>query len=188
MKAKGIRVIANLILWVGVIACLGGFILALSLSMDNLFGLPTEYIPETWHYIALGLILALVILVGVILHVVASNKAKREQIRACMESVEDASVLDAEEEVEEEVLAEEEAAEEAVEVVAEEEPKTKYQIVREKIVEKTPITEEQIDKAEKITKVAVPALAVCTVVLMAAKLSSYRKSAARRRTFYDWLG
>ncbi|MBO7175615.1 MAG: hypothetical protein J6V57_07710, partial [Spirochaetaceae bacterium] len=65
---------------------------------------------------------------------------------------------------------------------------TKYQIVREKIVEKTPITEEQLTKAEKITKVAVPALAVCTVVLMAAKLSSYRKGEARRRTFYDWLG
>ena len=67
-------------------------------------------------------------------------------------------------------------------------PKTKYQMVRDLIVEKTPITNEQIDKAEKIGKVALPVAAAATVVLMAAKLVSYRKQEIRRRTFFDWLG
>ena len=67
-------------------------------------------------------------------------------------------------------------------------PKTKYQMVRDLIVEKTPITNEQIDKAEKIGKVAIPVAAAATVVLMAAKLVSYRKQEIRRRTFFDWLG
>jgi hypothetical protein len=60
-------------------------------------------------------------------------------------------------------------------------------MVRDLVVEKTPITNEQIDKAEKIGKIAIPVAAVATVVLMAAKLSSYRKNEIRRRTFFDWL-
>ena len=191
MKAKGIRVIANLILWVGVIACLGGFILALLLSMGNPIGLPTEYVPDQWCYITLGLVFAVVLIVGIILHVVAGNKEKREQIRACMEAVEEATVLDAEEEIEEvveEEIPEEVVAVEETEAPAEEAPKTKYQIVRETLIAKTPITEEQLDKAEKVGKVAIPVAAACTVVLMVAKLASYRKGEIRRRTFYNWLG
>lgn len=195
MKSKGIRVLANLILCVGVVACLVGFILALMLANgNNVLGLDTDYIPGAIDYLALAAILFIVIIVAVILHVVAGNKEKRERIRACMDMVEDASVLDP---VEEEIVVEDEPAElpelpeaelveEPVELV--EEPKTKYQLVREKIVELTPITEEQLDKAEKIGKVAVPVAATAAVVLMIAKLASYRKAEVRRRTFFDWIG
>ena len=81
--------------------------------------------------------------------------------------------------------------EEALEVEPVEEvelPKTKYQILRDKIVEHTPITYEQLDKAEKVGKVAIPVAAATAVVLMVAKLASYRKQEIRRRTFFDWLG
>ena len=196
MKSKGIRVLANLILCVGVIACLVGFILALMLANgNNVLGLATDYVPGAIDYLALAAILFIVIIVAVILHIVAGNKEKRERIRACMDIVEDASVLDP---VEEEIVVEEEQpvelpelpevelVEEPVEIV--EEPKTKYQLVREKIVELTPITEEQIDKAEKIGKVAIPVAATAAVVLMVAKLANYRKAEVRRRTFFDWIG
>ncbi len=194
MKAKGIRVIANLVLWIGVIACLVGFIFALLLANGNPMGLNTEYVPQVMDYVALGIILAIVIIVAIILFVVANNKEKRERIRACMDLVEDASVLDAvEEEIAEEVA---EAVEEVAEVVedlveeveAVEAPKTKYQLLREKIVEVTPLTEEQIDKAEKIGKIAIPAAAAAVLLLMIAKLANYRRREVRRRVFFDWIG
>jgi hypothetical protein len=114
------------------------------------------------------------------------------------EAVEDASILDA---VEEEPVAEitldevasdlDELVEEIEEEAAAEEARNyhpAYKYVRDKIIEKTPVTEEQMDKAEKIGKVALPVAAAATVVLMAAKLVQYRKQEIRRRTFFDWLG
>jgi hypothetical protein len=158
--------------------------------------------------IALGLSVAIGVVIACILFAVANNKEKRERIRASMEAVEEASIFDPIEEpvVEDpmvdalvfdddlsgygdvpEFIPEEDelifdSVEEEVQV-----PKTKYQMVRDLVVEKTPITNEQIDKAEKIGKIAIPVAAVATVVLMAAKLSSYRKNEIRRRTFFDWL-
>ena len=118
---------------------------------------------------------------------------------AAEEAVEDASIFDPVEEPAPEVALEEVVSdldelldvpsEEEAEVV-EEAPKyhPAYQYVRDKIVEKTPITNEQLDKAEQIGKVAIPVAAAATVVLMAAKLVQYRKQEIRRRTFFDWLG
>ena len=187
MKAKGLRVFAGLIILVGIIAG----VVALILANGDPMGI-----------VALGLSVLIGVVIACVLFTVANNKEKRERIRASMEAVEDATVLDPIEEPAEEVAIEEEASEfgdlpeflpeegeveiEPVEEV--ELPKTKYQMVRDLIVEKTPITNEQIDKAEKIGKVALPVAAAATVVLMAAKLVSYRKQEIRRRTFFDWLG
>ena len=196
MKAKGLRALAYIFILFGIIAG----VVALVMS-----GASTEGI------MIFGLAVALGVVIAIILFVAANNKEKRERINASMEAVEDASIFDPVEEpveVEEivaddiilvedeevsefgdlpEFLPEEDLALEPVEEVVEA-PKTKYQILRDYVVEKTPITNEQIDKAEKIGKVAIPVAAVATVVVMAAKLANYRKSAARRRTFFDWLG
>ena len=195
MKAKGLRALAYIFILIGIIAG----VVALVMS-----GASTEGI------MIFGLAVALGVVIAIILFVAANNKEKRERINASMEAVEDASIFDPVEEpveVEEivaddiilvedeevsefgdlpEFLPEEDLALEPVEEVVEA-PKTKYQILRDYVVEKTPITNEQIDKAEKIGKVAIPVAAVATVVLMAAKLSSYRKNDIRRRTFFDWL-
>ncbi len=187
MKAKGLRVFAVLMIFVGIIAG----VVALIAAQGDPMG-----------YVALGLSVVIGVVIACILFAAANNKEKRERIRASMEAVEDATVLDPIEEPVEEVAIEEEVSEfgdlpeflpeegeveiEPVEEV--ELPKTKYQMVRDLIVEKTPITNEQIDKAEKIGKVALPVAAAATVVLMAAKLVSYRKQEIRRRTFFDWLG
>lgn len=188
MKAKGLRVFAGLIILVGIVAG----VIALILANGDPMGI-----------VALGLSIAVGVVIACILFAVANNKEKRERIRASMEVVEDASIFDPIEEpvVEDVVLddtisefgdlpefvPEEELTIEPVEEVVEL-PKTKYQILRDKIVEHTPITYEQLDKAEKVGKVAIPVAAVATVVLMAAKLASYRKQEIRRRTFFDWLG
>ncbi len=187
MKAKGLRVFAGLIILVGIVAG----VVALILANGDPMGI-----------VALGLSIAIGVVIACILFAVANNKEKRERIRASMEAVEDASIFDPiEEPVAEDIILddtvsefgdlpefapEEEFAVEPVEEV--ELPKTKYQILRDKIVEHTPITYEQLDKAEKVGKVAIPVAAAATVVLMVAKLASYRKSEIRRRTFFDWLG
>lgn len=193
MKAKGLRIVANLILWIGVVACLLGAILALLLSNGITFGIATDYVPTPTDFIILGAALAVFIVVAIILHAIANVKEKRARIAACWEELEATELLDeAEESVEEEELLEEEPAEveEVVEeeVVEEEAPKTKLQLVKEKIVEKTPLTEEQLDKAEQIGKVAIPVAGAVAVLAMAVKLGSYRKQARRRRQFYNWLG
>ena len=189
MKAKGLRVFAGLIILVGLVAG----VLALILANGDPMGI-----------IALGLSIAVAVVIACVLFAVANNKEKRERIRASMEIVEDASIFDPiEEPVVDDIIIDEEVSEfgDLPEFVPEEEtdlildpveevevPKTKYQMLRDLVVEKTPITNEQIDKAEKIGKVAIPVAAAATVVLMAAKLVSYRKSEVRRRTFFDWLG
>ncbi len=186
MKAKGFRVFAVLFILLGIIAGV-----ATALFVQDM----------TTRIIAVALCVAIGGVLAAIFFVIANNKEKRERIRAAMEAaeeaVEDASIFDAVEEPAEEIALDEVVSEldelvEAVEeeVAAEEAPKyhPAYQYVRDKIVEKTPITNEQIDKAEKIGKVALPVAAAATVVLMAAKLAQYRKQEIRRRTFFDWLG
>lgn len=189
MKAKGLRVFAGLFILVGIIAGVVALILANG---------------ETVGIVALGLSVAIGVVIACILFAVANNKEKRERIRASMEVVEDASVIDPiEEPVEEDIIVDdevseygdlpefvvEEDAELALEPVEEVEvPKTKYQMLRDFVIEKTPLTEEQVEKAEKVGKVALPIAAAATVVFMVAKLASYRKSEIRRRTFFDWLG
>ena len=188
MKAKGLRVFGGLIILVGIIAG----VVALILANGDPMGI-----------VALGLSVAIGVVIACILFAAANNKEKRERIRASMEVVEDATILDPiEEPVVDELVLDEEISdlEELPEFNPEEEiaiepvkeavelPKTKYQILRDKIVEHTPITYEQLDKAEKVGKVALPVAAAATVVLMVAKLASYRKQEIRRRTFFDWLG
>ena len=51
MKAKGLRIVANLILWIGVVACLLGAVLALLLSNGITFGIATDYVPTTTDFI-----------------------------------------------------------------------------------------------------------------------------------------
>ena len=190
MKAKGFRFFAVLFIVVGVVAGV-----VTSLFVDELLT----------RVLVIGLCTAIGIVLGCIFFAIANNKEKRERIRASMEAVEDASIFDPiEEPVVEDVLLDDALAtdfDEVPEFLPEEDtdliidpveeieaPKTKYQMIRDKIVEKTPITNEQLDKAEKIGKIAVPVAAAATVVLMAAKLASYRKQEIRRRTFFDWLG
>ena len=187
MKATGFRVIAVLFILLGVAAGAVAFV-ATDAALEGIF--------------ALVLAVALGIVISLIFFALANNKEKREKIRAAMEAaeeaVEDASILDA---VEEEPVAEitldevasdlDELVEEIEEEAAAEEARNyhpAYKYVRDKIIEKTPVTEEQMDKAEKIGKVALPVAAAATVVLMAAKLVQYRKQEIRRRTFFDWLG
>ena len=188
MKAKGIRVFAVLFILIGIAV---GSVAAI--LVDEMFT----------RFILFALCVAIGGVIGAILFAVANAKEKREKIRAAMEAaeeaVEDASIFDPVEEPAPEVALEEVVSdldelldvpsEEEAEVV-EEAPKyhPAYQYVRDKIVEKTPITNEQLDKAEQIGKVAIPVAAAATVVLMAAKLVQYRKQEIRRRTFFDWLG
>ncbi len=194
MKAKGLRIVANLILWIGVVASLLGLALALLISNDLIPGLATDYQPTNTDYIILGSILVGAILISIILHIIACVKERRARIAACWAEaeVEEATVLDEEpveeELIEEEPIEEEPIEEEIIEEPVEEAPKTKLDLVRAKIIEKTPITEEQLEKAEKIGKIALPIAGACIVVGMAAKLSCNRKKAARRRALYDWLG
>ena len=187
MKAKGLRVFGGLVILVGIIAG----VVALILANGDPMGI-----------VALGLSVLIGVVIACVLFTIANNKEKRERIRASMEAVEDATVLDPIEEpvIDDVVLDETEVEieelpefnpEEALEVEPVEEvelPKTKYQILRDKIVEHTPITYEQLDKAEKVGKVAIPVAAATAVVLMVAKLASYRKQEIRRRTFFDWIG
>lgn len=192
MKATVFRIIAVLFILLGVAAGVVAFV-ATDAAIEGI--------------IALVLSVALGIVISLIFFAIAHNKEKRERIRASMEAVEDATILDPVDEpavqdivLDDEVVDFEELPDldttEEVELiedpapVVEEEPKKyhpAYQYVRDKVVEKTPITNEQIDKAEKIGKIAVPVAAVATVALMAAKLVSYRKNETRRRTFFDWL-
>ena len=191
MKAQGLRIVANLILWIGVIACLLGAVIALLLSNGITFGIATDYVPTSTDFIILGVALAVFIVVAIILHIIANVKEKRARIAACWAELEAAQALDdAIEELDDEELLEEEPeeVEETVEETAEEVVPTKYQQIKAKIVEKTPLTEEQLDQAEKIGKVAVPVVGAVAVLAMAAKLGSYRKQAKRRRQFYNWLG
>ena len=196
MKAKGLRSLAWIIIGIGVVAGVMPLVL-----WGN----------GTMEMIALGLTIAISIVIACVMFAIANHKEKAENFRAYMEVVEDASVLDS---IEEPVAIEEPVMDDIIlddvseygdvpeflpeddtdlifDPIEEEEvveaPKSKYQQVRDFVVEKTPITNEQIDKAEKIGKVAIPVAAVATVVLMAAKLSSYRKNEIRRRTFFDWL-
>ena len=199
MKAKGLRIVANLILWIGVVACLLGAVLALLLSNGITFGIATDYVPTTTDFIVLGSALAVFILTAIILHVIANVKETRARIAACWEELETVEVseeeLDALVAAEDEILEEseelaeqsEEALEEELEV-EEDAPKSKLQFVKDKIIEKTPLTEEHLEKAEKVGKVAVPVAGAVAVLAMAVKLGSYRKQAKRRRLFYDWLG
>ena len=163
--------------------------------------------------IAAALCLLIGVVVGFIFFYIANNKEKAERIRAAMEAadaaaaaVETATVLDPIEETIDPLILVDSPAEfeeipeflpdtdvellvEPVEdVPAAPKYHPAYQYVRDKIIEKTPVTNEQMDKAEKIGKVAIPVAAATAVVLMAAKLVSYRKTEVRRRTFFDWLG
>ncbi len=199
MKAKGLRIVANLVLCIGVVASLAGLAVALLIS-NGLIGIATDYIPQMIDYIILAAIFGVAFLAFLILHIVANVKAKRERIAACWAEAEAAALLEeaeieeaideVEEDAADETVEEECAEEEAVEECTEEEvvTKTKLQIVREKILEKTPITEEQLDKAEKIGKVAIPVAGACLVLAVAAKAGSNRKKAARRQKLYKWLG
>ena len=193
MKSTGFRILAVLFILIGVVAGAVAFV-------------STDATLEGIIVLVLAVVLGIVI--SLIFFAIASAKERRERIRASMEIVESASVLDPIEEpaVEDIILDDEVVTDfeelpdfsvtEEVELieepapVVEEAPKKyhpAYQFVRDKIVEKTPITNEQIDKAEKIGKVAIPVAAVATVALMAVKLASYRKNEMRRRTFFDWL-
>ena len=170
MKAKGLRVFAGLLILVGIVAG----VVALILANGDPMGI-----------IALGLSVAIGVVIACILFAIANNKEKRERIRASMEVVEDASIFDPiEETVEEDIILDEvseygdlpefvaeEDAELALEPVEEvEAPKTKYQMLRDFIIEKTPLTEEQVEKAEKVGKVAIPVAAAATVAAAAAKM------------------
>ncbi len=190
MKSKRIHLAANLVLWIGLIAGLLGCIVALLLAEGNPLGLPTDYVPTQNDFIYIGIGLAAIIVISIILHVIANCCASREKIRACWAeaAVEEAPVEEAP--VEEAV--EETVEEEAVEEIAEEEPKTRLQIIYaniyDKVKEKTNLTDEQLEKAKKVGKVALPVGAACVSLAVLAKLGHYRKQAKNRAQFYKWLG
>ena len=195
MKAKGVRIVANLILWIGILSCLLGCVLAMLLSMGNPLGLPTDYVPDMWCFITLGIILVATLVIFVILRAVAGAKEKRAAIRACWEAAEAAAAEEAacaEEACYEECCEEEccdgECCEEACEETAAEAPKSKADAVRKMILEKTPVTEDQLEKAEKIGKIALPIVVTAAAIAVVAKVGSNQKKASRRRKFYNWLG
>ncbi len=188
MKSKRIRLTAKLILGIGVVVGLLACVIALLLSMNNPFGFPTNYVPTTMDFVWIGVELATVILVSIILFVIANSCEKREAIRACWNAAEETPVDEEETEEEpEEEASEAEKTEEGV-VAAEEAPKTRMQIVREKIMEKTGLDEEKLEKATKIGKVAIPVGAAVALIAMGATISSYRKKARYRQSFFRFLG
>ena len=77
MKAKGIRIIANLLLIVGVVACLAGCVVTLVLA-KGVCDQPTVVILA-----CLGGLLLAVVLLTILLHHAATVKEKRDRIRAC---------------------------------------------------------------------------------------------------------
>ncbi len=207
MKPKGIRLLANLILWIGVAVCLLGCIFVLLLAQGNPLRVPTEYEPDYVDFIIIGAVLLAVLIVAIVLHVVASRKERRERIRACWEAgeadageaeetaeteepvieVEVEDVIDAEEPIAEEP----ESTEEAVAVEAADAPKkqNKLKAVRAKIAEKTPLSEKQITVVAAAVLAAIPvALAGIAFGKQNAKLKAYQKKEKRRQDFYNWLG
>lgn len=178
MKAKGLRVLAAIMFLVGIVAG----VVALIVADATIKGV-----------IALLLSVAIGLIVAIILCAVANNKEKRERIRASMNMVEDATILDSigsdEIAIADDVPAIDDIIDDDADIIIDDidAPKTKYQIVREKIIEHTPLTEEHLDKAEKIGKVALPVAAAASVLLMAAKLAGYQKSERRRRAFFNWI-
>lgn len=206
MKPKGIRLLANLILWIGVLAGLLGCIFALLLAQGNPLKVPTEYVPDYVDFIIIGAEILVVLIIAIVLHAVAGRKEKRDRIRACWEAGEaadasaDAVVADEIEEpvveVEvEDVIDAEEPIEEAVaieDVIDEEEaPKKQNKLlaVRAKIVEKTPLNEKQVTIAAAAVLAAIPvALAGIAYGKKSAQLKSYKKKEKRRKEFYAWLG
>ncbi len=208
MKAKGLRLVANLVLCIGVVACLLGLVISLLISNGLIFGLePTDYVPQMMDFIILGIALAVIVLAFIVLQIVANVKAKRERIAACWAEAEAAAILaealEAEEAMnalaeeaalEEPVVEDEEAVEEVeeeaveVEEVVEELPLTKGQIVRQKIVENTPITEKQLETATKVGKIAIPVATTCLVIAAATKIGISCQKASNRQKFYKWLG
>lgn len=192
MKSKRIRLTAKLILGIGVVVGLLACVIALLLSMNNPFGFPTNYVPTTMDFVWIGVELAAVILISIILFVAANGCEKREAIRACWQAAEETPVDEEEteelpEEASETETEDAEAAEEGAET-AEEAPKTRLQVVREKIMEKTGLDEEKLEKATKIGKVAIPVGAAVALIAMGATISSYRKKARYRQNFFRFLG
>ncbi|MBQ9785314.1 MAG: hypothetical protein IJW29_07420 [Clostridia bacterium] len=204
MKPKGIRLLANLILWIGVLAGLLGCIFALLLAQGNPLKVPTEYVPDYVDFIIIGAEIVVVLVIAIILHAVAGRKEKRDRIRACWEAGEEAVAEEAIDEAEvaeveapvievevEDVIDAEEPIEECEAVETTEEPKKQNKLlaVRAKIVEKTPLNEKQVTIAGAAILAAIPvALAGIAYGKKSAKLKAYKKMEKRRKEFYNWLG
>lgn len=202
MKPKKIRLLANLILWIGTIVCLCGCVFALLLAQGNPMGIPTDYVPDYVDFICDGAALLGVIVVAIILHVVADRKEKRDKIRACWavdeKPADDAvaaeempAIVDVDEDLldaAEDVKAE--AAEETPAGKTTKEPKeNKLLKLRAKVAEKTPLSEKQVTIVGAAALAAIP-VALIGIVLgkKNAKLKAYRKKEKRRKELYEWLG
>ncbi len=212
MKAKGLRLVANLVLCIGVVACLLGLVISLLISNGLIFGIePTDYVPELKDFIILGVALGVIVVAFIVLQIIANVQATRERIAACWEEAEAAALLEEALAAEEEMnaLAEveqnaeavegeeateetaEEAVEEATEVTAEEPeevPLTAGQVVSQKIVENTPITEKHLETAAKVGKIVVPVATACLMIVAAAKVGESCQKTSNRKNFYKWLG
>ncbi|MBQ9773220.1 MAG: hypothetical protein IJW30_00980 [Clostridia bacterium] len=201
MKPQGIRLIANLVLWIGVISGLLGCILALLLANGNPLGMPTEYIPDFVDFLYIGSILLITLAVSIALHAYANAKEKRMRIRACWEEAdrlaEDAiealpeavEAQDAVEEVADGTAEEVPVMEIAEEAPAEESKKGKLKGLREKLAKKTKMNDKKLAVLGAVGLALIPvAIAGVACGKMASKLNAQKKKAERRQEFYKWLG
>ena len=208
MKPKGIRLLANLILWIGVVLGLAACVFVLLLAQGNPLKIPTEYVPGYIDFIIIGAFVLVILVTAIVLHAVAGRKEKRDRIRAAWEGTEtpaEAAAEIAEEidpvvevadaiDAEEPIIAEdaEEVAEEAAEEVAEEPAtkKGKIKALRAKLTEKVSVNKKKIIIAGVVAiATAVPAaIAGAVVGKQHAQLKAYKKKEARRKEFYNWLG
>ena len=169
MKAKGIRIIANLILIVGTVACLAGCITTLIIA-NGVYGQPIVAM-----LIGLGILFAAVVLLSIILHSAATVKAKRDRIRACW-AVADAVKDEDLEALDKELMSEEVPPEKC------DTPAVCYVQDTQKQAVKAPFTGEQLAKAGKVAKIAVPVAAVTlTAVIVGIKIHSVCKRNANEK-------
>lgn len=86
MTPKRSRLIAMLILWIGIALTTVSCIFTLLLAQGNPMNIPTSYVPTYVDFIFIGLFMVAVLVTAIVLYVTASRKERRDRIREAWES------------------------------------------------------------------------------------------------------
>ena len=206
MKAKKNKVVAKVLSFVALFACITGAIAYLVLSLPEVMNLPFN-----WVYLAAdAAALVVLLLISASFSSAAKTNAQiadeleeerqkaideyNERIRvemmslASLEAVAEAYEIEGigAPEIEEEI-------EEIEEIEGEEKKEAKYCALIEKIRAKIPA--DKLEKVDKVTanvkksaKVIVPVASVCLAALAISKHNESKRRAQNRSKFYEWLG
>lgn len=204
MKKSKVRVAANLILWIGIIACFLGCIVYLADYEWDIFdkmGLDFSVADDaalwmTADFIILGGFILIFIILCIIAtcreRAMARKAAEEEKILTVVEEPE-APVEEIVEEipVEEAEPVEEPAEEPVVEDTPAEEPVKeagKVETTCRSLIKKANLPDDTYDKAVKVGKVVLPVAAGCLVTALISKSINNARREKARKNFYQWLG